>query len=185
LYLGVHHGTARRECRAGQQQAPQWRLGTGSCWETRQQRDRSLADLVRFVVRTVLVRCQPVGNSRRIGSLAAASNAVSRRNGTVAHGRENNKQSNFTHPSPIGVIGGVGSALNQMPPMPPMPPMPSTADYERDSHVASSVEKLFLYAYAKGTPRKRACGAAEDPLIAFARRNHLAFVEPTMFDRDF
>jgi hypothetical protein len=94
----------------------------------------------------------------------------------------NNKQSNFTHPSPIGVIGGVGSALNQMP---PMPPMPSTADYERDSHVASSVEKLFLYAYAKGTPRKRACGAAEDPLIAFARGNHLAFVEPTMFDRDF
>ena len=27
-----------------------------------------------------------------------------------------------------------------------MPPMPSTADYERDPHVASSVEKLFLYA---------------------------------------
>jgi hypothetical protein len=40
----------------------------------------------------------------------------------------------------IGVIRGVGSGLNQM------PPMPSTADYERDPHVASSVEKLFLYA---------------------------------------
>ena len=30
--------------------------------------------------------------------------------------------------------------------MPPMPPIPSTTDYERDPHVASSVEKLFLYA---------------------------------------
>jgi hypothetical protein len=45
---------------------PQWRLGTGSCWETRQQCDCSL------VVRMVLVRCQPDGRSRRIGSLAAA-----------------------------------------------------------------------------------------------------------------
>jgi hypothetical protein len=67
LLLGVHHKTAGRGCRAGKQQAPQWRQGTGSRWWTRQQRDRSFTDPVRFM-RKALVRCQQDG----IESLAAA-----------------------------------------------------------------------------------------------------------------
>jgi hypothetical protein len=70
----VHQASARRGCRAGQRQPPLWRQGTGSCLETRQQPDRSLADLVRFT-RKALVRCQQDG----IGSLAGSEVSQQRR----------------------------------------------------------------------------------------------------------